>query len=445
MNKTMKSLTAQTLVLLLLTVTVLHSQDCWQERANAGGMLVYNHKSVWTGSELIVWGGSDANGRSNLGGRYNRANDCWTAVSVTGAPTGRSGHTAVWTGSEMIVWGGSDIGASNTGGRYNPSTDSWTTTATAGAPAARYSHTAVWTGSEMIIWGGADNGPRLNTGGRYNPATDSWTAVTTAGAPAARHAHTAVWTGSEMIIWGGIVTNPGGVNTGARYNPTTNSWTATTTAGTPTARYIHTAVWTGSEMIVWGGDSVSPGTVHIGGRYNPVTNTWTATTTTGAPAARAEHGVVWTGSEMIVWGGDGGGTPSLLNTGGRYSPAENSWTATTTTGAPSGRFRLSAVWTGSEMLICGKAGNSADTFSYTPDCEEFRITTAILDGGNLSVSFPTRTGHSYTLWQSTTLSAGTWASTGLSALSGTGATLTFTVPAEIPGRRFFRVQVTTDP
>jgi hypothetical protein len=30
----------------------------------------------------------------------------WTATSTNNAPTGRSGPTSVWTGSEMIVWGG---------------------------------------------------------------------------------------------------------------------------------------------------------------------------------------------------------------------------------------------------------------------------------------------------------------------------------------------------
>src|SRR5204863_1196966 len=39
--------------------------------------------------------------------------------SVTGAPIGRDQHTAVWTGSEMIIWGGYNVvGALNTGGRY---------------------------------------------------------------------------------------------------------------------------------------------------------------------------------------------------------------------------------------------------------------------------------------------------------------------------------------
>ena len=42
----------------------------------------------------------------NTGGRYNPGTDSWTATSTTNAPTARHCHTAVWTGSEMIVWGG---------------------------------------------------------------------------------------------------------------------------------------------------------------------------------------------------------------------------------------------------------------------------------------------------------------------------------------------------
>jgi hypothetical protein len=32
--------------------------------------------------------------------------DMWTSTSLNGVPAGRFNHTAVWTGSEMIVWGG---------------------------------------------------------------------------------------------------------------------------------------------------------------------------------------------------------------------------------------------------------------------------------------------------------------------------------------------------
>ena len=233
--------------------------------------------------------------------------DAWTATSTTNAPIARAEHTAVWTGSEMIVWGGQ--GFLDTGGRYNPSTDSWTATSTTNAPTRREIHTAIWTGSEMIVWGGynGSHGP-FNTGGRYNPNTDSWTATSTTNAPTARVNHTAVWTGSEMIVWGGD--NVGAYfNTGGRYNPGTDSWTATSTTNAPTGRTVHTAVWTGSEMIVWGG-LFNDGTTHYlntGGRYNPGTDSWTATSTTNAPTGRAGHTAVWTGSEMIVWGGYDGG------------------------------------------------------------------------------------------------------------------------------------------
>ena len=125
-------------------------------------------------------------------------------VSTLNAPSARSEHSAIWTGSEMIIWGGqTDSGRTNTGARYNPVTNTWTTLATINAPSARVSHTAVWTGSEMIIWGGQTDSGRTNTGARYNPVTNTWTTITTTNAPDSRRQHTAVWTGSEMIIWGG--------------------------------------------------------------------------------------------------------------------------------------------------------------------------------------------------------------------------------------------------
>ena len=133
-------------------------------------------------------------------------------ADLCGGPNARLRHTAVWTGSEMIVWGGCPdsgdgfIGFNtvNTGGRYDPATDSWTPTSTTNAPTGRIYHTAVWTGSEMIVWGGTGNSfSPVNTGGRYDPSTDSWTATSTTNAPdEARFRHTAVWTGSQMIVWG---------------------------------------------------------------------------------------------------------------------------------------------------------------------------------------------------------------------------------------------------
>jgi N-acetylneuraminic acid mutarotase len=305
------------------------------------------HSAVWTGTEMIIWGGYDGTNSFNTGGKYNPSTDTWASTITTGAPTARSIHTAVWTGSEMIVWGGfGSSGYVNTGGRYNPITDSWTVTTTTTAPDSRASHTAVWTGSEMIVWGGERSAFALNTGGRYNPSTDSWTATSVTNAAASRYAHTAVWAGNEMIVWGGTNQFSNYFNTGGRYNPVTDTWTATSTTSAPSARARHTAIWTNSEMIVWGGGHF--GVFNTGGRYNPGADAWTATSTTNAPSARANHTAVWTDSEMIVWGGFG-----PLNTGGRYSPITDTWAVTSTPNAPDAREFHTAVWTGNEMIVWG--------------------------------------------------------------------------------------------
>src|SRR5262245_20169685 len=305
-----------------------------------------SHTAVWTGTEMIVWGGYGGS-YLNTGARYNPSTDSWTAISNVNAPAPRGGNTAVWTGSEMIVWGGDDGFSVNTGGRYNPTTDTWTATNTATAPLGRIFHTAVWDGSEMIVWGGWNEFER-QTGGKYNPNTDSWTATSITNAPSARFEHAAVWTGSEMIVWGGW-NGSNSFNTGGRYNPGTDGWTATSTTDAPTARYDHTAVWTGSEMIVWGGRNAG-NYFNTGGRYNPGTDIWTVTSTTNAPTGRYYHTAVWTGSDMIVWGGTN--TQKQFNTGGRYNPKDY-WVATTTSNAPELRAGHTAVWSGSEMIVWG--------------------------------------------------------------------------------------------
>ena len=70
---------------------------------------------------MIVWGGTDMLKQFNTGGRYNPGTDNWMDTTTTNAPERRAYHTAVWSGSEMIVWGGlNDLGPFflNTGGRY---------------------------------------------------------------------------------------------------------------------------------------------------------------------------------------------------------------------------------------------------------------------------------------------------------------------------------------
>lgn len=324
------------------------------------------------------------------------------ATSTTAVPSGREDHSQIWTGKEMIVWGGRVDGGgtpTNTGAKYDPASDSWTgTVTTTGAPAARKNHSGVWTGTEMIVWGGWDASWNvLNTGYRYNPSTNAWLgAISTVGAPSARRSHRAVWTGTEMLIWGGDNGTGTALNTGSRYNPTTNTWTAMSAVNAPSARWSHSAVWTGTEMIVWGGyDGTSR--VNTGARYNPATDTWTgATATTSAPSARIVHSAVWTGAEMIVWGGDDGSGSQVCNTGGRYDPSSNSWQGTTTTtNCPTQRRSHQAIWTGREMVVWG-----GFTGSYENTGGRYQPPISLSKGtytGTVTVADPYATGSPKTI------------------------------------------------
>ncbi len=324
------------------------------------------HTATWTGVEMMAWGGYGDNqvGGISTGRLYYPATDTWDFVSQTNAPPGGAGHSALWTGTEVLIFGGQVFSweAPAEGGRYNPMTDSWTPTNTNGAPEQRGQHSAVWTGSKMIVWGGAvHDSPADSFGAIYDLASDSWSAMNLAGAPEARRLAPAVWTGSEMVVWGGVGIF-GLFDTGARYDLASDSWTPTSSLNAPTARVMHQTIWTGEEMIVWGGAlELSPWDLtNSGARYDPQSDTWTATNTTGAPAPTARHTAVWTGSEMIVWGGCEDNSSCLRSTsgGGRYDPLTDSWMLTSLQNAPEGRQLHAVVWTGTEMIVWGGEGEN---------------------------------------------------------------------------------------
>lgn len=134
------------------------------------------------------------------------------------------------------------------------------------------------------------------------------------------------------------------------------TWTPITDTSAPTARSSATTVWTGTEWIIWGGMNAKGVAVRLntGARYNPTTNSWTAMSNTNAPTARTGHSAVWTGTQMWVFGGRVGvGIGTLTNTGAIYTPATDTWTALPSTNAPSAREGHTATWFGTGMLVCG--------------------------------------------------------------------------------------------
>ncbi len=163
---------------------------------------------IWANDTLLVWGGNGETGFLNTGSKLictGGVPSSWLPISLQNAPSARSGHSAVWTGSKLIVWGGTgDFGLLGDGATYNPATDTWTPLSGNNAPTARTSHTAVWTGSEMIVLGGETSAGATATGGAYDPTLNKWRVLSNPGSPVARTEASLVWTGTELLSYGGL-------------------------------------------------------------------------------------------------------------------------------------------------------------------------------------------------------------------------------------------------
>jgi len=422
---------------------------------------VFGSTAVWTGSEMIIFGGVGAGsgGRTNSGSRYDPATDTWTTIAAIGSASPRTLHSAVWTGSEMIVWGGcsqsTEFCDMSTGGRYNPLTDSWVPTSNTGAAEARMEHTAIWTGERMIIWGGCSVGSQGNNactilrddGGVYDPATDTWQDLSTVGALTGRVGHRAVWADGIMVVWGGY--NISATNTGGRYDLATDTWQPTSLVDAPEARANHTLIWTGTEAIVWGGCDISlclSGDTYFdtGGRYDPDSDTWTSTDTSIAPQARSNHTAVWTGDEMIVWGGRISSGFSL-NTGSRYDPILDTWTETDISESPSARSSHHAVWTGSEMIVWGSGTGPGEAKSggrYDPESDSWVPTSMndpVIAKERHSAVW---TGTEMLVWGGSTLGYGEFFGLGIRYDAVTGSWSLMSTTDE-PAGRFFHTAVWT--
>ena len=158
----------------------------WQPMAPPPESVAWNAAAVWTGRELVLWGGGVPidEGRKFGGAAYDPAADSWTDLppAPVDPPTG---HSAVWSGSEILYWGGSEQveGASgpvrSSGVAYNPRDKTWRPMAPAPLH-ARAQHEAIWTGREMVVWGGIeyayfeDSYIHHPSAAAYDPATDTW-------------------------------------------------------------------------------------------------------------------------------------------------------------------------------------------------------------------------------------------------------------------------------
>ena len=199
---------------------------------------------VWTGTHLIVWGGTDqrCGGRPlNAGSRFDPAANMWTATGTNGGP--RSGSDAILaTPLGLIDWNGYSFT-----GLYDLTLDAWHTVD------APVSGGAVCTGSSKSF------------GGMARREADSissmirWTSIPADG-PSSYSV--VLWTGQDVLAW-----EPHG---GATFDPVANAW-----APVPGYELNGTGVWAGDRLIVYGPTG--------GVRLNPATSTWQPVSSAGAP------------------------------------------------------------------------------------------------------------------------------------------------------------------
>lgn len=236
--------------------------DAWRQSAPAPIEPTLEPLVVWTGREMLVWGGRDDEvlrpDREVQGAAYDPAADTWRTLAD--APLRDRRHpTAVWTGQEMIVWGGQQANnrPESTGAAYDPNTDTWRVLAP--APVSGYfRHGAVWASHEMILWGwvhGSTTAPPENETAAYDPATDTWRMLSPAPFEGERSGdwvggQAATWTGNMMLGWSGTLDDAGPLV--LTFDPAHDTWTRLSPAGAP-EWYHPTMVWTGSQLLVWGG------------------------------------------------------------------------------------------------------------------------------------------------------------------------------------------------
>jgi hypothetical protein len=181
--------------------------------------------AVWTGHQLLVWGGHSR--IPNQGLRpcvtgpptIRRA----TAGSRSQRPAGVQGTSiaAVWTGSRMLVW----VGNAPDG---RPSAPAMTRPGAAGGGSPQPARTA------GVLQRGVDRrgvarvrrqqrGRAPDTRRSRLPAGHRPLAGPAAAPVATRVDHAAVWTGRELLVWGGRDARHN-LADGAAYEPRLNRW-----------------------------------------------------------------------------------------------------------------------------------------------------------------------------------------------------------------------------
>jgi hypothetical protein len=133
----------------------------------------FGHSVVWTGSEVIIWGGhtTDLSHPIDDGAAFNPDTGQWRLIASPPL-NGMTWHFGAWSGSEMLVVGSSGAAA------YDPTNDSWRVLPPLPLeiphPNERFASRTeyAWSGSHIYVWN-----PISDELARLDPSADDWEAM----------------------------------------------------------------------------------------------------------------------------------------------------------------------------------------------------------------------------------------------------------------------------
>jgi hypothetical protein len=302
----------------------------------------------------------------------------------------RNGAAVVWTGKELIVWGGVSVRGTvfqthADGAAYDPRTGRWAPLPP--APESQWLQgdhgLAVWTGREMLVWGGDTFVDPVRTPGRarfadgvaYDPERRTWRrlpARTAQPTPGCGNCW-AVWTGRELVVGQVEEADAGGGTVAVAYDPAANRWRSLPPSPTLTDGSGHlqarTAMWAGTRLLVWSfwsrtaraandetRASDRPNEVPDGidlWAYDPATDRWTVLPAPPSQVRRvaAYSSMVWTGREVVIASVQTGvvtGQAGTTTLAGRYDPDRARWTPVAPPPIRGGKVIL--AWTGAAVV-----------------------------------------------------------------------------------------------
>jgi hypothetical protein len=333
--------------------------------------------SVWTGTELLIWGGSEENHGLTMAGNgaaYDPVTRAWTPMSASPLSP-RDGAFAVWTGTTALFWGGGNGSPAQlmNGASYDPASKTWTVLP-AGPLRAGIDdlQAVVWTGTRMVVI-------QPGAGAVFDPATRSWTAVP--GLPQVSDwqpfAIGARWTGSEAITWVASQrplangTRPPGFRFSAySWVPGKQAWTIVPSRPGYDYFPFGTAAPIGGRLLFLGGSGCPPGAFcpaenfFDGAWFDASSGRWTNLPESysggSGPAA-------WTGLAMVVLATRAGapgprtGPPHVPpGAAAAFDPSTGNWTDLARCPVPD-LSNASLAWTGRQLIVVTMDDESADT------------------------------------------------------------------------------------